>query len=380
MAMLVIALRTPSRESGASGLLLFACFACGLAVSLFAQLVIVRAVTAARLGRRQRGDVRISAGGVTIDGRAMTRSGGHAFGHVEAAKGGGAVAVISDNLGPRLAIATATEAQATAILACLDRGHARRVTSFLLRLRLGQRITRTQIATFVGTFPLVMMAIVVLHVPLPLLVFLASPALFVAALPVTTTVGADGFSARWLHVREFVPFTRVRAITRGPGSIVVELADAAPLHIAGSQDVGDPSDDQRSRMDALFTALLGAFEAFRQRVPEDAAALVARHGPSVRAWLTSLDQASGEGYRKGALSDERLWAIANDPGAPESARAGAAFLLARAGGPTHRPRIDALAESCASPRLRVALTSLTSDDASIERAFEALPVASRGGD
>ncbi|HZU83716.1 MAG TPA: hypothetical protein VE987_12400, partial [Polyangiaceae bacterium] len=58
-----------------------------------------------------------------------------------------------------------------------------------------------------------------------------------------------------------------------------------------------------------------------------------------------------------ALPSERLWRVVEDSSADRTARAGAALALTRSLDDTGRERLRVAAESCAEPRLRVALST-----------------------
>ena len=66
-------------------------------------------------------------------------------------------------------------------------------------------------------------------------------------------------------------------------------------------------------------------------------------------------------YRQPAMPPELMWRVLEDPGAPPTARAGAAFALRSLLDEEGRVRMVRIAESCAAPPLRVALDRIASE-------------------
>lgn len=179
--------------------------------------------------------------------------------------------------------------------------------------------------------------------------------------PTRILVGADGVLVK-LAPLGFIPYAdieRVEATATG-GAIV-----------------------RRSGGVVRWAALGITAAAIRERVEEglaahrtaaahaDPLALVARSGRSARAWLDALrGLVNDRDYRDGAVPDEALWKIAEDPTAEPTSRAGAAVILKARGGDGARVRIEAAAKATAQPRMRVALEAVAEDDEHLERALE----------
>lgn len=187
-------------------------------------------------------------------------------------------------------------------------------------------------------------------------------------------VGDDGVQvwrlferARFIAYREMSLAKREgnNAVLRARNGTRLELAcrDEAAAH-AFVEDVNDRIAVVRRATDA----------AARERLR--------RNGRSVDAWLASLPAAAPPdvaSYRALATPNETLWEILEDPAAPPTARAAAAFALRGLLGAEGRARVTRVAAGCAEPRLRTALDAIASAHADGDAVVRALAAVEDGG-
>ncbi|AKF04703.1 hypothetical protein DB32_001852 [Sandaracinus amylolyticus] len=158
-------------------------------------------------------------------------------------------------------------------------------------------------------------------------------------------IGADG--VRWSSRERgdcFVPWSEVERVDEEPtledelGTLVLVLRDDAAIRFF-VEDSAELADDAQRALDAYRAATV-------ERVVD-----LEPNGRDVRTWITDVKRLlrAGAGtYRAGAVSAERLIAIAVAPTAPRAQRIGAAASLSRAPEPLRA-------------KVRVALTD-TADD------------------
>lgn len=242
-------------------------------------------------------------------------------------------------------------------------------------------------ATFEGVFPLGRAARVLSFLgaigagggilalgggPIPLLVLL----LFVALLfawPSTIEIAADGVLVKTLLGARLVRFRDVVAIEPGRGVVTawLVLRDGRRVAVPGvARPKGTAAGVHEEHSTVLRERLQNAWIAQRGGGDRLAAAAMARGGRSTAAWIDALRALrAGADYRAAAIPEETLAAVVEDAGAPDDARVAAAYVLGRSDEPV-RARVRVAAESSASPRLRVALSAATEDDAeAAERAL-----------
>lgn len=203
-------------------------------------------------------------------------------------------------------------------------------------------------------------------------VSLSSTASFMSLLPLaiftvvrgSLLVGLDGVEERRLARRRFYPMAEIADVEKVDKKIHLVLKDGRKVQLA----VSDLASDAALRDDIEWT-IRRALVDHRAAQSEHALETLARGDREVREWLDELEVLSrGGDYRRGALSVERLAATVRDPSADPSARAGAAWILARLGSP--EPAREARAHA-AHPKVRVAL------DAAMDGDVEALDHATR---
>ncbi|UJR82689.1 hypothetical protein [Sandaracinus amylolyticus] len=159
-------------------------------------------------------------------------------------------------------------------------------------------------------------------------------------------IGADG--VRWSSRERgdcFVRWSEVERVDEEPtledelGTLVLVLRDAEPIRFFVEDSAELASDAQR------------ALDAYRAATVERVVDLEP-NGRDVRTWITDVKRLlrAGTGtYRAGAVSAERLIAIATAPAAPRVQRIGAAVSLSRAPEPLRA-------------KVRVALTDTADDE------------------
>jgi hypothetical protein len=135
----------------------------------------------------------------------------------------------------------------------------------------------------------------------------------------------------------------------------------------------------RAAQDAVAQRIEDARAASRRPAAGDPLRdLLAPGDLGVEAWLSGLRKLAGEpGYRQASASAEQLWALVSDPAKDAPTRAGAAFALRSGIDPAGRVRLRRVAETCAEPRLRVALDAVAAPEEDLEEAYRPLTRAKR---
>lgn len=192
----------------------------------------------------------------------------------------------------------------------------------------------------------------------------------------TAEIGIDGVLISEGKVKEWIPFADVRAIEAHEGSVRFVLVDKhVDLRVAEHRHNIFAKTLENAR-DAFLIRAREALAAHRASVgPRELAATLMRADRDKDEWLTALRKMrDGEtDYRSSPARDEELWRVVEDPGAPEDARAAAAFILRRPG-EHDAARLRVAAQAVAAPRLRIALES--DDEAALE-AYCCEPIAKR---
>jgi hypothetical protein len=185
-------------------------------------------------------------------------------------------------------------------------------------------------------------------------------------------VGADGIVVRRRFRREFIPFERLVGMKTRWGINGSELAELALSDDTARSFRIDTLPALRRK--ALLARITEELQAYRQaRRDEAALATLDRGERSVKDWREALSKARSrsEDYRQEPLlMSEVLHTLHNDA-APIDRRIGAAMTLVDAKTPEAGARIRIAAETSADPKLRVALTSIVSDDADEDAIEEA---------
>ncbi|WP_394838557.1 hypothetical protein LVJ94_16795 [Pendulispora rubella] len=206
------------------------------------------------------------------------------------------------------------------------------------------------------------------------------------------TVGADGVLKRGIGLDSFVPYGWIERVETTPHAILLRLTDGSTRTIeAPAPWTKDPFKHPPGPMrDIVAARIEQALYDFRRRATSEGAGIVmARGGRAIPDWHAAITGRAAAHYRVAAapaIPAEDLWRVAEDPGAEETARAGAAVALrAHEDGALDdvKARLRAAARATASPRVRVALEAVAdaSDEDELARAldvFEEKPRARAG--
>jgi hypothetical protein len=202
-------------------------------------------------------------------------------------------------------------------------------------------------------------------------VFFAAPALGrlerLARRATSVTVGLDGVEIRCGRAVRFVPLAGAREVRIAEKAVEIERDDGELVEVVGRAGFSE------ERVRAVVLRVREAIEVQRRRAGAGAHAALARGPRSVTAWREELRVlAARGGYRAAAISREDLVEVLEDPTAPAERRVGAALALAGTDDDATRERLRIAADTCASPRLRVALDGIAGaapDDEAIEAAL-----------
>lgn len=226
-------------------------------------------------------------------------------------------------------------------------------------------------------FALSILGKVVFGITGPLGIFVMVPLLLAGMLPTRVSVGIDGVLIRWLWQKRFVPMRQIASVSPvGEREIMIHLTngETVTIHATMARSRSLFARQQRDAILARIREAHGHFMVSGSGGPTvDVAALVGRGSRGRGEWLAALRRLRDvTNYREAVVRDEDLWAVVEDPAAPEDARAGAAIALRAGKGldADGKARIRVAAEATASPRLRVALDAASGD--STERATDAL--------
>lgn len=181
------------------------------------------------------------------------------------------------------------------------------------------------------------------------------------------TVGADGFTTKWLVWKKHHRFAQVetiRQIRKGMGGLnvdtIVKMGRKEVRLVA--LDAPDTHQQRGAETRALADTMEGAYQRWK-RAP--AVAEVSAHlGRGTRTpgqWLAGIDQlvrGGGNNYRVAAVTPEILAEVAKGTESPHDARIGAAAALLRMNDQAHRSTVRIAAEACAEPKTREALLEL----------------------
>ncbi len=192
--------------------------------------------------------------------------------------------------------------------------------------------------------------------PFLLQALVLGPVLFaILALRARVLVGSDGILVgRTLFRSRFIPYGAIASVQCVSNEIFVHLRAGPPIVLT----TGAGNRTQNETREGLVAARIEeARAAHASRTgSESAEALLAPGGRPVETWLREVRTlASAQQYREAMVDPQRLLRVATDAAAPAATRAGAALALAPAMGDDDRARLRVASETCADPRLRVAL-------------------------
>jgi hypothetical protein len=196
----------------------------------------------------------------------------------------------------------------------------------------------------------------------------------------TVFVGAEGISIRWLAWQTFIPFDSLHRIdthkkfrhttsipqrvyefgrgvlirhSRGETFVICDDAEARDL-------VGAVTQRRADHRSATSTEVLALHRGERP---------IADWVKSVRALL------SGGGYRSSSATPDAFWQVLESSKSAPDERAAAAIALRTHLGEEARPRLRVVIDSCAEPKLRVALEAIDEgDDAATDATMKRLAV------
>jgi hypothetical protein len=197
----------------------------------------------------------------------------------------------------------------------------------------------------------------------------------------TLTVGADGIAVRNAFGTEtLLPYSNVRSITQTGVDVSISLEDGKESRFGfGLNPTGDYW--QRClRRASMLTAILETTRTAYQRAGAlgeagRKAAILARGGRPVTEWvnaLRSLNETQAS-FRSATIPDDELWRITEDPTERQPVRVAAAVALRDRLDDHGTQRLRVVADSCAAPRLRIALdAAVDRNDASLAEALAQL--------
>ncbi len=184
-------------------------------------------------------------------------------------------------------------------------------------------------------------------------------AAWIALVP-RVTVGRDGVRVRGQLGTRFVPMPSIVDVSSSPRGVEIALA--------GGEMYVIPVGARKDMIVARIRQAIGD-------AAEGPLVKLARDGRTAADWLMWVrGLADGkETFREAAVTREELLRVVEAPRAPVEERAVAAAALAPHVDAAQRARFRALAEACASPRLRVALTAAAdADEEAMEEALASL--------
>ncbi len=209
--------------------------------------------------------------------------------------------------------------------------------------------------------------------------------------PTRVVVGGDGVLLRWLGTVRFVPWRSVTDVEPFDGGVMLSLG------AAGDDEwltLRMPEEHQRyhPERDAMVERMVSALRSYTSQAsqaslgqvarPEPLARLLGRAGGRTRDWvrtMRALVRPVPE-FRAASVPVDRLWHVVEDPSADREARTGAAIALAPTLQDGGQARLRSVADGCAEPRLRIALTTAAAEArASDEALAEALDAAENEG-
>lgn len=321
---------------------------------------------------RGQGVLTVDDGHVRLDGRSLTTIRAITSGHASSLDGRVVARLVRGRLGLDIDLEMATDEDAQKLLAALriDRDHRR------ARMIAAWGVPRNQwssaILAVVGALPFVS-APVLLGAPGLVFTFLALVYMAVMTLRcmTTITVGADGvFAQRWLARPRFVRYEDIEATKTNGAQLEIAVKNGPPIeaHLGGfgRWDKALYGDEIILKVKALGEQVAAAKRAHEDRANRAAVdpTHLRRNGRAIDEWLRALRTTKEEtaGFRDHALPTDALWDIVSDGSAAPTARAGAAIALRSQLDDDGRARLRIAAETCASPKLRIALQSAVEED------------------
>lgn len=176
----------------------------------------------------------------------------------------------------------------------------------------------------------------------PMLYVIAALGLLLLRVEGRARIGADGIVVSCLGVAAFIPFSDVVRVEWDYG-VVLHRKDGSSLRLREPSDTNEAGAAMMAKIEKARAAALDTTSTER---------LLTRGERDEAAWRAELLRLGAPTYRNQALERERLWEVFENPGADESARRGAAFLLRHGATSDERVRIAQVRARVASPELR----------------------------
>jgi hypothetical protein len=206
----------------------------------------------------------------------------------------------------------------------------------------------------------------------PIAALLALVTLFVLG-PARIYVGADGLHFKHRFGARFIPWDDVVSIEPSRFGITVHTrsrSHSLPL----TWDPRMSRFDTRVTRATLVARARAAHEAYHRDDTLDVAERLARLGRSRDDWLRDLRNVAHQrgDFRAAPVEEDALLRVVESPAASATARAGAAYVLARSG--TERERLRIAADACAAPGLRIVLERAAegADESALHEALAAV--------
>ncbi|MEZ4295448.1 MAG: PH domain-containing protein [Polyangiaceae bacterium] len=186
----------------------------------------------------------------------------------------------------------------------------------------------------------------------------------------TLQVGGDGLTIRYLGRTRFIhhdDIVRVATWATSHTGVEVTLRSGEILRL--------PTATHLEGDGGVASGIADLLETVRSTAREDTAreeSLLARRGRSGAEWLRrmrGLAMGANADHRTAPMDPARAWRVLENPSVEESARVGAAVLLATIADENERARLRVAASAIAGPAVRVAIDAVISgeeDEAVIE--------------
>jgi hypothetical protein len=188
--------------------------------------------------------------------------------------------------------------------------------------------------------------------------------LLAASWPSRITIGTDAIVIRWLRWTKVIDLATVLGplhMSATTGSVRLALRDGG--------HVGVPTPHVRQvaeRIEQARAMRISRDDALHAALP------LARGERTIADWVARLRRVE-RSFRDAALPPDRLWSTVEDTSVEPSMRVAAAVALTPTLDTDGRSRLRVVAQSSATPKLRVALTAVVDgDDDLLEEALERL--------
>jgi hypothetical protein len=183
--------------------------------------------------------------------------------------------------------------------------------------------------------------------------------------PPWVVVGTDGVGIEGVGKRKFVPFSRVRGVTRDLRGVYLRLDDETEIALPTFVHGEAAREVLLARIEDARTA--SASESLGAKLE-----LLDRNGRPFTEWVASLRELlQGAGYRHVALDRDELVHAVEDAKNPPERRIAAAVALAKTADVEARKRVRIAVQACAEEGLRAALDAAIEDQLAEEEVVRA---------